>query len=668
MPLKAVVMLLLQVSACATVSTTPRAPWTTAAPDLEQRALLLLLEERRLWEPVTVQAGLGGDAGLRELLARVLGRIRDPRSVDVLLELIVDPEVAVRRSAAFALGHLPGKAARDGLVAAASDPDPETARRALAALARSGAGAVLVSEAVADLDPDALWTRLLPALFSLPPERRLAAARLARDQTGVESGRQLAALAIASTFLAEAAEDLRRQLTDSGPWVRGWSLTALAAVDPAGAGDIVTDQLADPHPFVRTRALLALATLLDRGRLRTVPELEQALLDRVTDASAGVRLAALAALGSWPPSAATGAALEGRFQDREAPLGERCAALVSAVLSGTERAPDLVAHAAVEEDAVEGAVLRSCAAAVGTGILSGSRFESLLADRSPRVRGTALRSAFEAGTFGRLEMASRFLGDPEPAVRATLYDLLAERPIVDLETLLDSDSPALGRMALESVEPHPEARATLLGAVSARGESERLERGAALLVLEAAATRDPSPMVRLEASRLLGAAPARSSPAPASLDFYRELALRTGSARRLRFETDRGSFAVELDCPSAPRTCVHWTQLAGQGFLRGQRFTLEPGLELRAGDPDGLGWGGPGYFLRDEPTPLAFDRPGILTMERRFEDGVASRFAITLSPQPWRSGREVAVGVVVAGLEVLDRIQSGDRILAVVAE
>jgi cyclophilin family peptidyl-prolyl cis-trans isomerase len=189
--------------------------------------------------------------------------------------------------------------------------------------------------------------------------------------------------------------------------------------------------------------------------------------------------------------------------------------------------------------------------------------------------------------------------------------------------------------------------------------------------LERLADEDPSHLVRGRAAAALLPF-GRPVPAPRpvhSLDqvgAYRELAQRTDAPRDVTILTSRGELVLRLDCPLAPKSCLSFLQLAAQGFYRGQELAeREPGMALYGGDPTGSGWGGPGYRLRDEPTPIELDRPGIFLLERPFPDGAASRFEITLSPQPWRSGREVALGRVVEGLEVLELLRPGDRIVEV---
>ena len=67
-------------------------------PDLELRALLLLVDRQSI-DSFVVQQALKGDAALREELAASLGRIPDPEGRGALEGLLIDDVPAVRRAA-----------------------------------------------------------------------------------------------------------------------------------------------------------------------------------------------------------------------------------------------------------------------------------------------------------------------------------------------------------------------------------------------------------------------------------------------------------------------------------------------------------------------------------------------------------------------------------------
>ena len=133
--------------------------------NLDERAFMLLMADRKLFEPFVVARMRDEDLGLKTDLAITLGRIGDPRGRFPLEELLADDKPEVRRAAAFALGQLGEEQAADALLRAVADPDAETGRLSIEALARLEVGLAEVIGAAGELGQSAFWSRLLPSLF-----------------------------------------------------------------------------------------------------------------------------------------------------------------------------------------------------------------------------------------------------------------------------------------------------------------------------------------------------------------------------------------------------------------------------------------------------------------------------------------------------------------------
>ncbi|HUF64769.1 MAG TPA: peptidylprolyl isomerase, partial [Gemmatimonadaceae bacterium] len=86
--------------------------------------------------------------------------------------------------------------------------------------------------------------------------------------------------------------------------------------------------------------------------------------------------------------------------------------------------------------------------------------------------------------------------------------------------------------------------------------------------------------------------------------------------RTARFETNHGTFSVELYEDKAPATTKNFIDLAGKGFYDGLIFhRVIKGFMIQGGDPKGTGSGGPGYTIKDEfHKELRHNAPGILSM------------------------------------------------------
>src|SRR3989338_3508050 len=70
------------------------------------------------------------------------------------------------------------------------------------------------------------------------------------------------------------------------------------------------------------------------------------------------------------------------------------------------------------------------------------------------------------------------------------------------------------------------------------------------------------------------------------------------------FDTNHGTFKVELFKDKAPITAGNFEKLAKAGFYNGLTFhRVIEGFMIQGGDPSGDGTGGPGYKFADELDP-----------------------------------------------------------------
>jgi cyclophilin family peptidyl-prolyl cis-trans isomerase/HEAT repeat protein len=651
---------LLGLAACGTAPAPvpPRAAPPRAAPapaadrELEARAVLLLLADRRLYDEAALQAFLGEAKPIRVALATALGRIGDPRGRSLLQGLLVDAEPEVRRAAAFALGVLGAKEATRALIVAAVDDDGEVGALAVEALGKLGAPLADVRRALGALDAAEAWRRLAPFLFRFKEPAAVEAAKegLARPEPEVRRG---AAYALAREPKPEGAATLRTLLGDGDPAIRAWAARGVGIVGSIGDLSLLFPLLEDGARSPRVQALRAAAGLL--GRSEALPSFEWgARLAHLVNDAAGdpaVRAAALEAAGRFLPNDELDAALRAVWsagEPRESDLA--LAALVAGRVA--DRAA-LLAEAAVASDRALRA--RAAQGAVKTGDLA--LLDRLLADREPLVRLAAV------GAFAELEVHETIfaaLGDADPTVRATALEALAgERalPTARVAKLIDE---ARADGAANDV------RTTGVRVLLGRAKDSTAERPAAVEALRRLAS-DADWLVRREAAKALGEL---GEPAPAlgavdtgrDLAAYRQVIAQTLAPATVEVVTERGSFTLELACPEAPTTCLSFLQLARRGFFDGTSWhRVVPDFVAQGGDPRGDGWGGPGYALRDEINPLRFAR-GAVGMALSGPDTGGSQFFVALSPQPHLDGGYTVFGRVVAGLEVVDSLRQGDRI------
>jgi len=154
-------------------------------------------------------------------------------------------------------------------------------------------------------------------------------------------------------------------------------------------------------------------------------------------------------------------------------------------------------------------------------------------------------------------------------------------------------------------------------------------------------------------------------------------------------ETDRGTIKLELFAKDAPRTAANFADLIKKGFYDGLTFhRVVPGFVIQGGDPNGNGSGGPGYAFEDEINPWSLDLPeetiksyeaqgykfrqditshkmevGALAMANSGPNTNGSQFFIvTDQAQPHLDGKHTVFGRVIEGLDVVKKIQQGDKI------
>jgi peptidyl-prolyl cis-trans isomerase B (cyclophilin B) len=134
---------------------------------------------------------------------------------------------------------------------------------------------------------------------------------------------------------------------------------------------------------------------------------------------------------------------------------------------------------------------------------------------------------------------------------------------------------------------------------------------------------------------------------------------------RVILVTDVGSFTIELWKDVAPVTCAGFAWLASNGFYDGVYFhRVIPGFVAQGGCPEGNGLGGPGYMLPNERSLAEFSR-GVVGMADAGLNTGGSQFFIMLDDHNRLDCRYTAFGKVVEGLERLDEITVGTRILEV---
>jgi len=138
-----------------------------------------------------------------------------------------------------------------------------------------------------------------------------------------------------------------------------------------------------------------------------------------------------------------------------------------------------------------------------------------------------------------------------------------------------------------------------------------------------------------------------------------------------KITTPGGIIIARLFDQDAPLTVTNFVGLGegtlgpnlGKPFYDGLTFhRVVPGFVIQGGDPLGTGDGDPGYEFPDEFSPkLRHDSIGVLSMANSGPDTNGSQFFITLAAENQLNYLHSVFGKMVSGLEVLPRVQQGDK-------
>lgn len=616
------------------------------------------------------------------LAIRALGRAADPAAIARLVAFLRDPDPQRRTAAAEALGHA-------GLLGA----DVGAAEPALLAILPAAGP----SERLA----------VLTALGRLGTAAAVPALAAALDTTWPEDQRDVAAIALGVLGRRKVAFDDRAR---AGLLARArardpnhvYAATYALAHEPDPPVRDADRELAElapfPDPEVRFLALTGLARRKAPAELAR-PRFAAALRDRdFRVAVAAVR--GLAALADDDSLTALTAWLATTLQDMPSGTGTIHPVLEAlSILSarpGPPR-PELAALArAVAQrpttDLVHARI--ACALAADAARTPDWRPPLQCADDLERKLSETLLSGhgFGGSPEERLARLLELAADADARVQLAALSVLAaqwselEHPALsDLFSRLIATGPsALAGAAAEAVQarfsktPRPPLPEPLLPALLTRAARERDGELFAGLAAALAATGAPAALppcrdalthpnftVRAAARACVTALAGDPGPAlaagPSPLPPHDPAAL-TGPVR-WRLTTTRGVVDIELDPTDAPWHVAAVVALTRRGFYDGLTFhRVVPGFVVQGGDPDGTGWGGPGFNLPSEPGEGRFDA-GAVGIADAGKDTGGSQFFVMHARAPHLEGRYTRIGRVTAGLDTALALVVGDAIV-----
>jgi cyclophilin family peptidyl-prolyl cis-trans isomerase/HEAT repeat protein len=129
-------------------------------------------------------------------------------------------------------------------------------------------------------------------------------------------------------------------------------------------------------------------------------------------------------------------------------------------------------------------------------------------------------------------------------------------------------------------------------------------------------------------------------------------------------KTTKGNIRILLFPKLAPVSVCNFIQLCQSDYYDDKIFhRVVPNFVIQAGCPRGDGYGSLDFLIRSELTQMYYHESGLVGMASAGKDTESSQFFITHSPTPHLDGNYTIFGKVSKGLDVVDEIQIGDKII-----
>lgn len=631
-------------------------------------------DHRLIHDPLLGRALASRSPAIASAALIAVGRIGDVTYADRVAAALESRHREVRQAAAFAAGLLGGESLRDAIEGRLSrERDVTAVVRLCTALGLAG-----------DVDSLAALAPLLErgqrhAIQAAAAQALGALGRVHRDLVfGAETVARLVVLAdsrheevsVAAAFALTNLPGSGAQFPEAGvlealrgarhAGTREYLLRVVGRIgSPASVRALAAEAARARLPTVRARAVISLGTV----DLAAAPELSAPVIDALAEAtrdrSSQVVVAAARALG------AKGAAAQAAFPRLLARFQT-----TSSSWNQSEILPALVAiDAGAARPAVDAAIsasalsLREAAvAALGSYLTDEdvATLSQLAADDNLRVAAAAINvlaglSADEvpaaAKEAARARITTRgvslFLAVVTAAANLGWTDFLA--PVSATYATWTGPTGMDGRLGVLTLVQALGTQADLPLVEQALNDSEKNVVAFAAEVHLTLTGIDVSDRIPL-ASRVTTETPD---------DFEIARALR----QTVRLRTTRGVIEIRMR-REAPLTATNFVHLVDDGFYDGIEFhRVEPAFVVQGGDPTGTGFEGSDALIREEISSLEHHR-GTVGIATAGKDTGSSQFFVNHGSNLHLNGRFTIFAEVVEGMDVVDQIQVGDRILS----
>jgi peptidyl-prolyl cis-trans isomerase B (cyclophilin B) len=625
---------------------------------------------------------------VRQWSAIALGRIACPASLPLLYKALHTGDAAARAASAFAIGEIED---REAIKEEYLDPDPDA-----------------VVELVRLLDDRSITVRMraIEALGRIGSHSEAAA--IVRQLEIFHFGgmpAERAYLDASITALARlgdpAVETVLERFADTNDSeIQCRALDALIRIQAKKARPLFAKNLKNPNPEIRSYAARGLGITGDPDlATMLLPLLPPRSGEADTSTPLSVRFSALQSLGELKNPVAIPsieAALFADPIDHEHP--DQITFAIEAAAALGRIGSDAGLSVLLPLLKISGPVGSNAVIALAKILKEDPERFFDLVDPSQFTDPAALPAWTEAmvelGGPDAVEELERNLvktlkqdGPAKTEVLPLILTALAKAGAPDLQDILApflrSRNAALLSAAIAAYRPTPGAKApwnTIIQAFAASAASGNIQARLEILShlkpwihkesvqqLMRSALKDPERSVRLASAALLrksGVTGIAENTGPSKRTvtdaFCRALAATRKNSTIARLETDRGTIEIELFREDAPFTVANFALMVTGGAYNGMEFELVAPLNLIEGRSPRSMRGG-SRTIAGEVNMRPFDR-GSVGMARAGVYSETNSFFISLAPLPYRDGIYTCFGRVVSGMQVADRIASGDHI------
>ncbi len=122
-------------------------------------------------------------------------------------------------------------------------------------------------------------------------------------------------------------------------------------------------------------------------------------------------------------------------------------------------------------------------------------------------------------------------------------------------------------------------------------------------------------------------------------------------------QTTMGDVKIELLEKTMPITAGNFRKLVEKGFYDGTILhRVIPDFMIQGGDPEGTGYGGPGYTIKDELPADNRNARGTISMANSGPNSGGSQFFVNTVDNHGLDRKHPVFGKVVGGMDVVDAI------------